>query len=500
MLSVWSLLCVASLASAKAVISCKDGQICKNLRIITSTSNEIPAELSQYNQAVSIDLHGNLMESFSGFDVRSARQLKALNLSYNLLKSEDLQNLGLQLEEIDITYNQLKFIQVPRSVKNFVAVRNQLIEVRFEGNDLEQLILAKNKLSKIPEISGQYKLIELDMSCNEISEVNFNTFSSLQNFKSLKLANNRIYQTTGDRPLNNLQNLDLSHNILTIIDESMESVSNVRELNLRNNQIVMFTAKKTFSKLTNIDFAENDWDCNSLNEFYKKYNGRSTRDRSCTYGNIESHGLCCSNSQSPYADRVIRYNKRNFEALQNSSAIRERGVDCANYKPNPCDGDDNEVYRVANAAASDTQSLISKNKEELEGVLAKQQLTLQKKEAEKKNLDVENRELQASLDGLLGYIQQIYRGENLQGETDPAQQLRAIFAARDKANKDTNDLVTEEERKLQNLLQDIAKNEEDLQELNDKKDRLLVDISARNQTIIEHEKKINELKVKLGRA
>lgn len=500
-LGLWSLLYVVSLASSKAVITCKDGNICKDLRIVTQKGDEIPAELRRYSRAESIDLHGNLMESFSGSDVGSASQLKALNLSYNLLNSYAQLNFVSHLEEIDITYNQFTYVRIPGSVKKFVAVRNKLVDVTIPGNKMEVLILSKNKLSKIPDISRQINLVELDMSCNEISEVNFNTFSNFRNFRTLNLANNRIYQTAGDRPVNNIQSLDLSHNILTIVDESFNSVSNVQNLNLRSNQIVMITVTNQFRSLRSIDFYKNDWDCKSLTTFMNKLTNipSLTPERSCLYGN-SPHGLCCSQSDAPYADRVIRYNKREYEALQNSSKIREQGVNCDNYQPNPCDGDDNEVYRVANVAANDVQSLLAKDKAGLQSVLETQKQMLQLRENEKNQLDAETNQLQATLNDLVEFIQQTYQEEKLEGLTDSAQQLKAIFQKRDEVNQKTLEDVKGEELKLKNLQQDISRNEEDLQELNDKKDRLIDDIVSRNQTIIEYEKKIKELKIKLGRA
>uniref|UniRef100_A0A1Q3FNN1 Putative lrr toll n=1 Tax=Culex tarsalis TaxID=7177 RepID=A0A1Q3FNN1_CULTA len=501
-LGLWSLSCIVSIVSSKAVISCTDKGTCKNLRIITTNSNEIPNGVRQYQQsAESIDLHGNLMESFSGNDIASVRQLKFINLSYNLLHGEVLNGIGSQVQEIDLTYNQLTYVTVPASVRRFLAVRNKLVETKFAGSNLVELNLSMNKLDKIPKIGSQLKIETVDLSCNEISEVDFNTFSGLQFLKTLNLANNRIHQTSGDRTIQSLQNLDLSHNLLTIFDESMESASNVRELNVRNNEIVMIMVNKPFSNLETIDFRENDWDCNKLHQFLDKTRAQPLPDSSCKYGSLGKHNLCCSTTPSPYADRVIRYNKRVFEAQQNSSSIQQQGVNCANYVPSPCNGDDNKVYEVANAAANDIQTLVSQDKDAMLGVLNQQRNLLERKQNEKARIDRDNMALQATLDELTGYIGKLYVEEGVQGTaTNPAEQLKQIFANRDAENKATLEQVNEEERKLQNLLTDITKIEEDLQDLGQRKNKLLNEINTRNATVIEQEKKIQELKVKLGRA
>lgn len=493
-----SLLCVVSLASSKAVISCKDKETCRNLRIITSNSNEIPRGLTQYrHSAESIDLHGNLMERFSGQDVGSASRLKALNLSYNLLQG-DLQGIGNLVQEIDLTYNQFKHVTVPKGVKKFVAVRNKLSRVIFAGSSVEELNLSKNQLDRIPDINGQYKMVALDLSCNEISEVNFDTFP--WSLRSLNLANNRIYQTSGEVALNSLQYLDMSSNILTIVDKSFNSVPNVQELYMQNNEIVMITTDKTFSSLRNIDLRENDWDCNSLKGFFDKNNLRTVPDiPSCKYGNLGNNGLCCIQSSAPYADRVIRYNKRQHEALQNSSTFQQHGPICANYKPSPCDGDDKKVYEVANAAANDIQSLVAQDKEALQGILNQQRNLLENKRKEKTRIDSENYQLQTTLNDLTGYIGKLYQDEGFQVPANPAEQLKQIFAKRDADNKATLEQVNEEERKLQNLLTDIARIEEESQDLVERKNRLQGDINARNATVIEHEKKIKELQDKIDK-
>lgn len=490
-----------ALVSSKVLISCKDEESCRNLRIITTRSDEIPRALSQYQSVESIDLHGNLLEGFSGSDVGRVGQLKALNLSYNLLSQGDvLRGVGYQLQEIDLTFNQLTWVTVPISVKKFIASRNKFTQVTFAGSNLEELVLSKNKLDRIPDVSKQTRLSELDLSCNEISEVGFGKFPNSLTY--LNLANNRIYQTSGGKLLNSLQYLDLSNNILTIFDDSMDAVSNVQNLYLQKNEIVMITTKKRFSRLRNIDLRRNDWDCNSVKDFFKNHvQVRSESDNNgCAFGSIGASNLCCSTSSAPYADRVIRYRKRNHDALQNSSVLREHGVNCANYEPSPCDGDDNEVYRVAGAAANDIQTLVSQNNQKLQEVLEQQKSILQQKQQKKEMLDGENRKLQTSLTDLVGYIKDLYEKEGHQGQTDSAKQLKEIFEQRDFKNTATLDKVKGEELKLQNALTDISKVEEDLLDLNDRKERLLTDIQARNATVIEYERKIKELKVKLGRA
>uniref|UniRef100_A0A8D8BEX4 Internalin-I n=1 Tax=Culex pipiens TaxID=7175 RepID=A0A8D8BEX4_CULPI len=497
-LGLWSLLCVVSLASSKAVVSCKDKGICRDLRIITANSDEIPSGLTQYRQsAESIDLHGNLMERFSGQHVGTASQLKALNLSYNLLK-DDLKGISNKVQEIDLTYNQLRHVTVPRGVKKFIAVRNKLSRVTFAGSDVEELNLSKNQLDRVPDIKGQSRMVVLDLSCNEISEANFDDLPWSLSY--LNLANNRIFQTSGSRALNSLQYLDLSSNILTIVDKSFDSVSNVKELYLQNNEIVMITTDKTFSSIRSIDLRENDWDCNSLKVFFEKNKVRKVSDSpSCKYGSLGANDLCCIQSSAPYADRVIRYNKRQHEALQNSSMHQQHGPNCANYKPSPCDGDDNKVYEVANAAAYDVQSLVAQDKEALQGILNQQRILLGTKQTEKDRIDNENNQLQTTLNDLTGYIGKLYQDDGFIGQANPAEQLKQIFTKRDGDNKATLEQVNEEERKLQNLQTDIARIEEELQDLGDRKERLLGDINARNATVVEQEKKIKELQEKIDK-
>ncbi|EDS43662.1 LRR Toll [Culex quinquefasciatus] len=306
-------------------------------KLVLGLCNEIPSGLAQHRQsAESIDLHGNLMERFFGQDVGTASQLKALNLSYNLLK-DDLQAIGNQVQEIDLTYNQLRYVMVPR-----------------------------------------------------------------------------------DNP-------------------------------------------------------------------------------SCKYGSLGTNGLCCIQSSAPYADRVIRYNKRQHEALQNSSMHQQRGPNCANYKPSPCDGDDNKVYEVANAAANDVQSLVAQDKEALQGILNQQRYLLENKQNEKARIENENNQLQTTLNDLTGYIGKLYQDDGFKVPAKPDEQLKQIFTKRDADNKATLEQVIEEERKLQNLQEDIAKIEEELQDLDYRKERLLGDINARNATVVEHEKKIKELQEKIDK-
>lgn len=158
---------------------------CKKLLTLIASKNrltEIPALVfADAKQLSSVDLSENSIRHINPLAFEGAANLKSLNLSNNQINQFDLQSISLtNLSVLDLSSNSLNSL-------NVVSLRNL--------PNLEHLRLRQAKITTIQvgSFSYQQKLISLDLSGNQLKELNFNIlFPDLQNLRSLSLHQNQL--------------------------------------------------------------------------------------------------------------------------------------------------------------------------------------------------------------------------------------------------------------------------------------------------------------------
>lgn len=496
---------ILGLISASAVSKCLDGNMCNRVRAIVQDPADVRKVLDDHKRALEVDFHGNLLERY---EHPPAAQWKKLNLSYNLLKEDTFQNIR-HLEVIDITYNQLKTVSVPSSVIEFIAERNQLYGITFGWKSwLQKLILPKNQFQSLDMFKSLSNLQELDLSCNDLSVLNLDLLPT--SLRTLKLARNHIHSISGSQTLQSLEYLDLSHNILTmfsVLQSSRPVFPSVRNLYLQDNKIVMWVDERQISnQFQQLNLIDNDWDCKNLKLVLSLIKGRTTHMVRSGDSNCDNeYNICCTPSEAPYADRLIKYRKQEFKALKEGTALREgNNTSCNAYKPNPCDGDDNLVYDVAGSAAKDAKSLAESSLQELDGRLKQQQRLLSILERNVTNFKAQNDKLNKEHEDLVKYIADQYAETlpeseqrlNAQEDQEVAK-LQQLFDYYTKKNNNLKQQITVEERNNRDKLDEINTVEREMEDLNYQKDRLMEEINRRNATVEDYKKKIQVLQTKL---
>lgn len=504
---LWTAL-IAGLVSSSAVISCLDGNACKSVRVILQQPDDVYDVPQEYPQAQVVDFHGNLIESF-GQPPRV--EWKKLNLSYNLLAEVtlggDIQNR--YLEDVDLTYNQLKTVSVPSSVINFIAERNQLYDITFEPHSrLQRLILPKNQFQSLDKFSTLPQLQELDLSCNDLSTLPVDKLPAT--LRTLKLARNHIYVISGQfKSLYSLEYLDLSHNILTMFAEVQTFFPSVRKLYLQNNKIVMWVdVEKTNNQFQEVNLLENDWHCPNLEKVLNKINhsaiqGSRSAESSCK---AKYKFICCSVVESPYADRLIKYRKQAFKALQiGANQSRGDNLSCSKYEHSPCDTDDNLVYKVAGSAVKDAKSLAKSSLEVLEQVLQQQKNIVDKTRANVQSFEGEIGKQSAKHADLVSYIGRQYTEalppteQSLKGRPNSeVEKLQQLFSYFDRENGNLKNEIDAEERRNKDKQDEVSTIEKEISDLQYQKDRLMEDVDKRNTTVNGYKAKIAALQQKLG--
>lgn len=502
---LWTAFVVGSV-SASAVINCLDGNTCNRVRVILQEQRDVNEVSQKHPRARDVDFHGNLLD---GYQQPPAAQWKKLNLSYNLLTQDMFFNIrNSYIEAVDLTYNRLRTVSVPSSVIDFIAERNQLHDITFGSQSrLQRLILPKNRFDSLNKFTNLPNLQELDLSCNDLSELKVDQLPA--SLRTLKLARNHIYTISGHKALQSLEYLDLSHNILTMFSESETIFPSVQKLYLQNNKIVMWVDVININKqFQEVNLHDNDWDCKSLKAVLKKMNGRAVQGS--RVGDInclpEHNYICCTSVESPYADRLIKYRKQEFKALQEGTALREAGnFSCSKYEPNPCDGDDNLAYKVAGSAVKDAKSLAESSLKELEQTLQQEKFFVDKLERNVTSFKAENDQLSALHSDLVAYIGRQYTEalppteQPLNGKpNEEVGKLQQLFSYFERENDNLKQQIDAEERRNQDKLNEINTIEKEMEDLNYQKDRLTEEVDKRNATVNGYKARIEALQKQLG--
>jgi len=115
----------------------------RHLDLSNKKLNEIP-NLSEYDSIISLNLSNNLLIEIN-FDYLP-KNLKRLNLSHNQIGDEFQLNFKEfpSIEEIDLSFNNLKYIKVSNPINKFIINNNKLIFVNINHKELNYLDISNN--------------------------------------------------------------------------------------------------------------------------------------------------------------------------------------------------------------------------------------------------------------------------------------------------------------------------------------------------------------------
>lgn len=218
----------------------------KNEHLLDCSSNRVEIDntlhrvvLPELNKPSLADLRNNGLENIWGIEAPGTTSLDLSDNSLLIIRVslDDLQNLSLannqlfQLEEF--AFKQCHSLEILDLSSNFF----ETIPKQAFGDSVQTLMMHHNKIKKIEENKVPDHLIYLDLSFNEIEEIQL---GNLFNLRNLNLKNNRIQQLDLKSIyfLKNLETLDVSSNQIKEIDVKLFSSMNFLDsINLSNNQL-----------------------------------------------------------------------------------------------------------------------------------------------------------------------------------------------------------------------------------------------------------------------
>ncbi|XP_042899671.1 protein toll [Parasteatoda tepidariorum] len=179
-----------------------------------------------------------------------APNIKFIYMDHCLIRKFDVshyQNLA-HLNTLDLSYNMLE--EMPEQSINFgfnlelVLVGNQIREFHAEmGYNVKRLYLTSNNLKKLGKTLRFTQLTEVSIDKNELQQLAVEDFVGVNELNVFKVQENkiaRIDREAFDTIRNDLNNVDLSCNLLKSLNGSIRFLSQLKYLNLTSNLIEKF--------------------------------------------------------------------------------------------------------------------------------------------------------------------------------------------------------------------------------------------------------------------
>uniref|UniRef100_A0A0N5C3Q9 LRRCT domain-containing protein n=1 Tax=Strongyloides papillosus TaxID=174720 RepID=A0A0N5C3Q9_STREA len=215
---------------------------------------------ASFHKFSKLDLSYNQITDINNFAFNTITSIKHLDLSNNRIISLPrgiFENLEKSIKWLSLEYNNLHIIPSSLNIlrvleylnlsNNKLNVLSDILEGNFKGV-LKELLLSSNRITQLPLylLEGMINLRHLDLSKNNINMINGKTFTNTKNqLIILNLSGNLIHNITDHKTFNyltNLEELDLSYNVLDSIHErTFDGLTKIKQLFLQDNMLINFT-------------------------------------------------------------------------------------------------------------------------------------------------------------------------------------------------------------------------------------------------------------------
>lgn len=236
------------------------------------------------------------LEPGAFFGIKRLKYLKMQGNQLKVIQSGAFLHLK-HLEKLDISHNSIEnvvhgFLK-DTSVRYLNLAHNKLTNIQVDMFDLptlEEIILSHNNLAYIAADVFSETIQTLDLSYNELKEIQPNILKGYDSLRYFLLSYNKLesFEIVPDGA-ENLEILDLSYNEINNLDvTNFHNSANIKDLYLNNNKLNVVSPYCTvndterqckmqmyFPNLKVIRLRANPWHCdylNSLFEFIELYN------------------------------------------------------------------------------------------------------------------------------------------------------------------------------------------------------------------------------------
>ncbi|XP_021355430.1 leucine-rich repeat and fibronectin type-III domain-containing protein 5-like [Mizuhopecten yessoensis] len=206
-------------------------------------------------------------------------------LEYGVTSLDDVNFQKLLLSDLTLTGNYScipKEFQGQLSIQTLKFTNSFLVSLFCKSwVDLPNVVdmdLSQNYISLLqyPHFSSSVKLRSLNLSRNVICQIDSQTFEKQSLLENLDLSHNQL-STLDDKvfdTLTSLTHLDLSHNYLSHVHDSVfKSLLKLTSLKLDNNKIkvMSFDNVQVLPSIHSVSLSGNNWECSCMLESLLKY-------------------------------------------------------------------------------------------------------------------------------------------------------------------------------------------------------------------------------------
>lgn len=221
------------------------------------------------SKLTSITLNDNQIHSIAGTTFQHLRKLDHFDIHNNPTE-------GLDLLVVDSVYTNIRNINCMgcyignRTEKLFASHNNISYIIQNGTGKAIELDVSHNNLSSVKNLTKLDNLQNLDLSHNQIRDIEVKSFSNMTQLESLRLRQSGLSRVSFGlfSHKSKLKILDISYNSLRTIDLNMFTViTNLRSLYLEGNNLTdidLTDLKQYFPLLTKIGLSKNNWKCDNL--------------------------------------------------------------------------------------------------------------------------------------------------------------------------------------------------------------------------------------------
>ncbi|XP_062708369.1 transforming growth factor beta activator LRRC33-like [Aedes albopictus] len=235
-------------------------------------------------------------------------QIENIDLSHNQLTNLDLTLSSRNLQAVDISNNKLTSLKITLQME-YLNIGNNVLSTLVTNGEclLKSLILSSNKLASQPNFINCQLMEVLDVSKNTMETFEYS--EKFENLKELNLAHNNILEfviPTAPRRPHKLISLDLSHNRLSYLS-SLSFFTSLKELRLNSNQFLGIQQQSLPRTVENLFVSNNQWICAEVTFFANIAKDKVTY---CNEAFKSVQGICCTDYWNTFNDvlnEIVRH-------------------------------------------------------------------------------------------------------------------------------------------------------------------------------------------------
>ncbi|KAJ1680428.1 cysteinyl-tRNA synthetase [Spiromyces aspiralis] len=274
-----------------------------SLEVLNVSNNyftEFPTIIVKITTLRDIDLSFNMIASIPD-SISNLYLLRRLLIMANSLEG-DLPN-GLtklkNLTELNVRRNRLQSLSKVASLPRLARLQsddNRVTQVSVEIRQAQFVSLSNNKLIQFRLFNPSFTLIELDLSKNQLTELERDLFEYLPSVQRLTLDNNHLVCLPSSIAcLKNLEVLSCTNNTLGSLPIELTTLKNLHSLDLHNNNLRSLPAEIwLMPQLATLNLSSN-----LLEQFPHPSALESSQDRAGALSSVRAMGVSVAVNRQP---------------------------------------------------------------------------------------------------------------------------------------------------------------------------------------------------------